>query len=341
MRPTLITLDIRSGSGTVARVMLAIRQFITIARLTALEAIRQPLAFLLFATALFLVGLLPLVLSHTLGESEKFVRDGALAFMWLAGLILGAHLACASLSGEIRRGTVSAVLSKPIGRTTFFLAKYTGIAVVMTLFAAGILMAVLLAARTASEPHFVDRWAAVPLWLSIGLAFVIGGLINFFLRRPFVSNAFATLFILLAAAFLFTGWVDRAGQPTAFGAFYDFRILYAGALIALAILVLAALSVSLATRLRAVPTLSICGAVFLLGLLSDYFFGRFADGSAVAKSLYYLLPNWQHFWVVDALAGDGTIPWVYVSQAGAYALLYLAGLLVFGVTAFQRMEVKA
>ncbi len=320
---------------------LTVKQFFTIARLTALEAIRQPLAFLLFATTLLLIALLPLVLSHTLGESAKFVRDGSLAFMFVAGLILGAHIACASLANEVRHGTVSVVLSKPIPRAVFFLAKYAGIAVVMLLFSAGILMAVLLSARTARQAFITDWWAAGPLLIACVACFLIGGLINFLLRRPFVSNAFVALLALLTLAFVFSGWVDGHGQTTTFGALYDFRILPAGFLITLAVLVLAALSVSLATRWTTIPTLSLCGGIFILGLLSDYYFGRLADTSVWAWALYYLLPNWQHFWVVDALAGEGIIPMHYVGLAGAYAGLYLAGILAFGMTAFQRMEVKA
>lgn len=318
-----------------------IRQFIAIARLTALEALRQPLAFLLFSTSLLLITLLPLVLSHTLGESEKFVRDGALAFMWLTGLILGAHLACVALADEIRRGTVAAILSKPVGRTVFFLGKFAGIAWVLLLFAAGLAMAVVLATRTAAEPFFVDRWAVVPLGSALLAAFAAGGLINFVRRRPFTSSAFLSLFLLLTAVFLLVGFVDRQGRPAPFGAFYDFRLLQVGGLIALGILVLSALSVSLATRLRTMATLALCAGIFLLGLLSDYAFGRFADQALWARVGYMLLPNWQHFWVVDALAGEGPLPGVYLALAAAYALLYMAGILTFGVLAFQRMEVKA
>ncbi len=321
--------------------MWTLKQFWAVTRLTALEAIRQPLAFLLFVSALFLVALLPLVMSHTLGESAKFVRDGSLAFTWVVGLILAAHLACASLTGEIRRGTMAAVLSKPMPRTIFFLAKYSGILLVMLLFSAGLLMAVLLSTRTVRDPYILDGWAAIPLWLALGATFVLGGLINFFLRRPFISNAFLVLFLLLTAAFLYVGFIDGDGQPAPFGMLYDLRILPAGALIALAVSVLAALSVALATRLTTIPTLSICAALFLLGLLSDYLFGRFAGEAWWARMLYYLVPNWQHFWVVDALAGEDTIPGLYVAHTAIYAVCYLGGVLLLGVRAFQLMEVKA
>lgn len=320
---------------------LAFKQFLAIARLTALEAIRLPIAFLLFSTVLCLIAVLPLTLSHTLGESMKFVRDGALAFMWVSGLLLSAHLACSSITAEMRRGTVSAVLSKPVQRPIFFLAKFTGIVWILTLFSIGLIMAVMISTRTARTPYIADWRAAVPFGLAIVCAFLVGGLINFFLRRPFVSNTFVALFVLLTGAFLYAGLAGEDGGFIPFGELYDFRILPAGLLIGLAILVLAALSVSLATRFRTIPTLAICGGLFLLGLLSDYLFGRFVDSSWLSALLYRILPNWQHFWVVDALAGEGSIPLSYVGLAAGYALVYLSGILLLGMASFQRTEVAA
>ncbi len=318
-----------------------LQQFITIARLTALEAIRQPIGFLLFSTVLLLVALLPLVLSHTLGESARFVRDGGLAFMWVAGLILGAHLASAALADEIRRGTVSAVLSKPVQRWVFLLAKYVGIASVMLLFCFGMTMAVLLSTRAAAQPYEVDWWGAGPLLAALASAFMLAGLINFLLRRPFISTAYMTLMLLLTLAFGAGGLVHHEGGRMPFGDLYDWRVLPVATLIALAILVLSGISVALATRLRTIPTLVGCGALFFLGLLSDYYFGARAEASILASTLYHLLPNWQHFWVVDALTGHGTVPWSYVAMVGGYAMLYLFGVLLLGLVAFRHMDVQA
>ena len=317
-----------------------LKQFFALARLTALEAIRQPIAFLLAATTLALIAFLPLVLSHTLGESAKFVRDGSLSFFFVAGLILGAQTACATLANEIRQGTVSAVLSKPVPRPLFFLAKYAGVAFVMILFCMACTLSVLLSTRTASEPYIANWWAAGPLLLALGLSFLVGGLLNFILRRPFASSAFITLLILIPVAFLLSAYLDPARQTESLAQMFELRILPVSFLITLAILILAAFSVTLATRWTTVPTLSVCTALFLVGLMSDYLFGRHAESNLMAYGLHTLLPNWQHFWVVDALSGEHPIPMQYLQQASAYALFYLAGLLCFVMVAFQRVEMK-
>ncbi len=316
-----------------------IRQFLAIARLTALE-IRQPICLIIMTACTVVIALLPLLVSHTLGEGEKLARDSGLAFHFVCGLVLGSYAACASLTHEIRRGTVSSVLSKPVGRGLFFLAKYTGISVVILAFSAGATVTTLISTRMASQMWTVDAWAAVPLVAAPVLAYALAGLRNFFLRKPFVSGAFVLLLLALGIAFVVAAFIAPDGHRVAFGSVLSWKILPASLLVTLAILVLAGIAVSLAIRLDVVPTLSICTLILFLGLMSDYLFGRLAATSRAAAILYRVVPNWQHFWVTDALSADG-IPWSYVALAAAYAGLYLAGILTLGMLAFRQMEVKA
>ncbi len=318
-----------------------IRQFLAIAWLAALETIRQPVVLLVSTAGILMTGLLPLIVTQTLGEGERMTRDSGLALCFVCGLILGSYAACSSLTHEIRRGTAASVLSKPVGRSLFFLAKFAGIAAVMALFCAAFALALLLSTRMAAQSFVFDWWAGGPLLAAPVLAYALAALVNFFTRRPFVSNAFALLLLALLAAFAGAGLVDAEGRRAAFGAAYTWTTLPAVALIALAVLVLTAIAVSLATRLDIVPTLSICSVLFLVGLMSDFLFGQHAAASAAAAAAWFILPNWQHFWVTDALAGGGTIPWSYVGRVAVYAALYLAGTLGLGMLAFQRMEVKA
>lgn len=319
---------------------LALKQMTTIAGLTALEAVRQPITLLLTTTAVAGVALLPLVLSHTLGESEKVVRDSALALQFFFGLVIGAYVSCAAITHEIRRGTVSAILSKPVERPSFFLAKYLGVSAVMLVYGVVMLLAVLLCVRTAREAHVIDWWAAGPLLVALVLAYALGGLVNYFRRRPFASSAFGLLFLGVVIAFGVAALMQDHGHHHAHESLFAWRVVPASVLVTMAVLVLASITVSLATRFDTLPTLSIAGLIFLLGLMSDYLFGRAAETSVTARTLYSILPNWQHFWVIDALAGDGIIPPAYVGQVAQYAAVYLVAVLCTGLFAFQHMEVK-
>lgn len=318
-----------------------LRQFFALTSLTALEALRQPISLILLTGCILFMALLPLLLTHTLGESQKLVRDSALALHFVGGLLLGSLAASASLAHEIRRGTAAAVLAKPVPRELFFLAKFSGVAVLVLLFSWASLLATLLSARSASIAYQVDWYAATAVPAALLLAYLAAALLNFLLRKPFCSNAFGYTLVLLSAAFCLSSLVDREGHTVPFAEAVPWHIAPAGLLITLAVLLLTAMAVSLATRLGTVATLSLCSVVLLLGLMSDYLFGRHAGDSLTARVFYAILPNWQHFWMADALSHDLAIPLRYVGDVVLYAVLYLVGVLGLGIVSFRHSEIPA
>jgi hypothetical protein len=324
--------------------MLPWRQFRVLARLTTLEATRQPICLLLLTTCVVAITLLPLVITHTLEEGDKLVRDSALAIHLVVGLLIGSYAACSSLVREIHRGTAASVLSKPVGREVFFGAKFAGIAVFLLLFSAAASIATVVgtrAAETAEETYAADWWALAPLLAAPLVAYAGGAVVNYRWRRPFNSSAFALLLAGLAAAGVFVGFFDAQGQVVPFASTLPLRVFPASVLVTMAIIVLAALAVSLAPRLDTVPTISLCSVLLMLGLISDYLFGRAAAaGQPFATAAYYLLPNWQHFWVVDAFSGGGSIAPAYLAQAAVYAVLYSTGILALGAFVFRRIELR-
>ena len=62
----------------------------------------------------------------------------------------------------------------------------------------------------------------------------------------------------------------------------DWRLIPAAVLILFALWILAGLALACSTRFDMIPTLAICSALFLLGIMSDYLFGRRAE------------PVWRH-----------------------------------------------
>lgn len=320
---------------------LQAKQFAAVAGMTALEAMRQPILLLLTLSTVTFIAAMPFVITHVLGESVRIVRDSALALHFVGGLVMGGHAASGALAREIRRGTASSILSKPVERGLFFLAKYAGVAIAMTLYSAVTLIATILSTRCARESFYYDFWGAGPLFVAILLALAISGLENYFARRPFVSRCFGWLVVLLPVALLVSCLqpVDPA-KSTAFGSGMPWNLVPAATLIAMAILVLSGFAMALSTRLEIAPTLTLCSAVFMAGLMSDYLLGRHAATSRIAAFFYNIIPNWQHFWAMDALNGAG-IPWSYVVQVAGYAGLYLAALLCAGIVAIRGMEVRS
>ena len=122
----------------------------------------------------------------------------------------------------------------------------------------------------------------------------------------------------------------------------DWRLIPAAILILFAVWILAALALACSTRLDMIPTLAICSAFFLVGLMSDYLFGRPADqGSWWATVLYTVIPNWQNFWLADALdTGKSTFHWGYVGKALGYMACYVGAVMALAVTMFEERELS-
>jgi len=328
--------------------MLRLRQLLALATLTALEAIRQPICLLLTTACVLLTALTPVLLMHKFGEDGKLVRDSGLALHFVFGLFIAAYAACASLARERQSGTAAAVLSKPVSRDTFFFAKFIGIAVVIAAFSACATLATLLSERVAEKLQYgetlvgyVTDWRTAGLLIGVPfLAFLLAGAVNYRRHRPFGSTAFALMLIALCVVLVAVGFFDRTGHLGPYDMRVQWHIVPVSVLITLALVALSAIALTLATRLNTVPTLTACMVVFLLGLMSDYLLGRNAPSSALAWVLYRLTPNWQHFWVADALDAGGVVPLVYVCRAGLYAAAYTGGVLCLGAFLFRRMELR-
>jgi hypothetical protein len=115
--------------------------------------------------------------------------------------------------------------------------------------------------------------------------------------------------------------------------------IYGSLLLLLAAIIIAALAVAFSARFNIVITLSACIGIFLLGLVSDYAFGRFADVYWWAKIGRFLLPNLQVFWISDAIYEESAVPVKYIVISAVYAISYTTGILALAVGLFQRRQV--
>ncbi len=308
-----------------------------------MELVRQPVFLLLMTSSAIFTVFLATPYYFAFGDEPKLVKNSTLAVMLLTGM-LGAVLgASASLAREIRAGTALAVLSKPVGRTQFLLAKYAGVAAAITVMAYVNLAACLLASRMAFDAYgSTDKFALGLFILGMLVAYGLGGFSNFFLRRPFVSDTLFCLVILVTVAFIGINFFNKDGQSQAFGTGVDWRMVPAGILVLFALWILAGLALACSTRLDMIPTLTVCSAFFILGTMSDYVFGRPAQsGSWWATVLYAVMPNWQLFWLADALeTGKTTFHWDYVVKALGYVVAYVGAALAVAVALFEERELS-
>jgi hypothetical protein len=301
------------------------------------------------------------------------------------------------------------VLSKPVGRAQFFLANDAGLAAALTVLTYVNLVGVLLASRMAFDAYGSTDIVALGIFATgVAIAYGLAGFSNFFLRRPFVSDAVLAIvvFTTLAALIIFRFTQQMASMNEV--GHVDWRLVPAGILILFAVWILAALALACSTRLDTIPTLAICSAFFLIGLTSDYMFGRHMEpiwqsqpvwqsdmrdelhssrwsenqkallkqivekydknnngmlessellsisaedksrlmqagmgGSWWASVLYTVIPNWQYFWLADAIdLGKSTFQWNYVGKAFAYMAAYAGAVLAIGIVLFEERELS-
>jgi len=318
-----------------------------------MELVRQPIFLLVMTVSASFIIFLSSVYYFGFADDQFLVKDSTLAVMFISGLFTAAISASASVAHEIRSGTALAVLAKPVGKIQFLLGKYLGLAGALAVLTYVNGLSAILASRLAFDAYGSPDTIALQIFYGgIVLAFFIGGLTNYFARRQFVPDATMFLVALVTLAFVIINFVNKDGAFQAFGAGTDWRLLPAAILILLGLWLLAAIALACSTRLDMLPTMAICTAVFLVGIMSDYLFGRELEtkvvhpgiwhtlGVWISSALYTIVPNWQLFWLSDALEKGRTIPWSYVGKALAYVAGYLGAALCFAMLLFEDRELS-
>src|SRR5215831_8206074 len=208
------------------------RQFTTIASNAFMELVRQPVFLLLMTSSAVFEIFLATPYYFAFGDEPKLVKNSTLAVMLLAGLFGAVLSASASLAREIRSGTALAVLSKPVGRAQFLIAKFCGLVAALTLLTYVNLVASLLASRMAFDAYgSTDLFAVGVFALSLIVAYLMGGFSNFFLRRPFVSDAVFSLLLMVTVPFVVINFYTKEMKPQAFATGVDWKLIPAGILV--------------------------------------------------------------------------------------------------------------
>ena len=306
-----------------------------IAANTFKESIREPIFALLLICAVLLIVNFPFVAIFVFYDQVKLVVDSSMATTMLFGLFAAVLCSSHTVSREMRDGTVLLLFSKPVHRTTFILGKIGGIIASSLLFVLVCNAASVVALYIAIDPFRVDFMLYYIVLGLIVLGAVVGMIGNFARGSSFA--ALMTLFVTVALPVMALAVLLFKKAPPEI-VLRDF--LLAITLLFFAVGAMSTLSVVFATRLDMVPNLCISTLLFVLGLMSNYLFQPEPGSWSVIKSIFYaLLPNWQMFWLADALATRKTIPLEYLGYAALYVVLYIGLCSMWAVLVFQDKEI--
>lgn len=312
--------------------------FFQIAKNTLRESLREPIYYLLLLTALILIAFSPVMALFVFRDQSKLVFDTGLATTLVFGLLCSVLCASHTVSREMKNGTVLLLLSKPVPKYSFILAKIAGIILAMTIFVICCEVAMVVSVRVAVD-QFELNWVLFYTYLGLLVAgSIFGALRNYLQRTPFASSATIAIMLLSIGLAIFA-IIRYPGSLKADEPIIAFSItLPVFILLIFAIWIMSALTVALSTRFEMVANLTVVSIIFFLGLVSDYFFGSSAGKISFSALAYALLPNWQLFWLADAVASRRNIPISYVFLAASYAISYVAFLSYIAVLLFQKKE---
>ncbi len=314
------------------------------------------------------------------GKDSKIMIDVGLATLLLYGLLACSFSATSVITREIESHTVLTVVSKPVSRPLFITGKYFGVVAALLVGFYFLCLIFLMTVRHGVMETNADKldgpvlvFGTLAVLVSVGAATFC----NYVYSWHFTTTLTAFLVPTGSLALLGVLLLSREWKPqpidTDFG---NLQVLYAVLLIFFAVAVLAAFAVAIATRFSQVTTLILCAGVLIGGLMMDYAVGRHLDGArgqlqktevrlaatqpAVGDELaalqreksrlrteclrlgiaYALLPNFQYFWVGDAITQDEKIVGDQVAAVAGYAALYALAALGLAVALFQTREVS-
>jgi ABC-type Na+ efflux pump permease subunit len=279
---------------------------------------------------------------YSMSDDSKLLREIGLSTLFLTSLFIAIFSASGAVAEEIQNKTITTVLSKPVRRPIFIVAKFLGVAAAVTLAHYICTVALLMAIRHGVVEAVWDTrdWTVVgTAGLVTVLTFFLTAFFNYTYDWKFSSTAVVLAGIFGTVGLVFLIFVDRNLKFNPQDNGMNLLDVFGSVLLLLAAFIIVGLALALSTRFNIVVTLSACVGVFLLGLVSDYVFGRFAETHLWAKICYFLVPNLQMFWISDAIYEESTVPVKYIIISGCYAFCYTTAILALAVALFQRRQV--
>jgi hypothetical protein len=199
--------------------------------------------------------------------------------------------------------------------------------------------------------------------LAIGATFAVAIWCNYFYGWSFPASILGFGIPLLGIAYVLSLLFAKDWTPVLPSGQFKGSIWVAIAMMWLGLCVLASIAVAVSTRFGQVVTLGITFGAFVIGLMSDWLIARrlrdiggmlerlAKDGSAgsaldanhaqlaLLKVAYAIVPNFQVFWLSDAIQQKRDIPVAYLMPSVAYGAAMIVAVMCVAVALFQRREV--
>ena len=319
-----------------------LRKILTIAKNTFIETLRQPIFFIIVFIAILIFILTPSISMYSIDDDNKLLYEFGTSTLFLTGLFISIFSSIGAITEELESKTAMTVLSKPVPRWNFIIGKFLGITGAVALAHLVVSIAMMLTFRHGVMETARDEidWTVITVSLSVLLlSLLISAIMNYYYDNTFTSTCMVLLTILGSIGFAALCFLDKEWKFNPAENGFNMFDVYSSILLFFAILVLISIAIALSTRFNIIMTLILCIAFFLLGLISDYIFGRFADTHIWAQIGRLIFPNLQIYWISDAIYQDGTVPLSYIWKVALYSICYTFGVLGIASALFQGKQV--
>ncbi len=374
-------------------------QTLAIFRNTFFESIRQPIMLVVLGAATIALLFCNLLAAFTMEDDQRMMIDLGLSTVFICGTLLAAFIATNVVNREIENRTALTVISKPVSRPLFVLGKFLGVAGALALAMVYMSFVFLLVEMHGDLQTVRDAMRVPVIVFGTGaglLGLAVGVWCNYFYGRVFSSTVIAVTTPLAGLAYLLSLMFDPNFTLQPMDVAFKGQIWLALIGLLTAIGVLTAIAIAASTRFGQVLTLCVTLGVFMLGMLSDWTFGRpikemeeawlaragavgltetvertrlvtlvtgeghrtdytvevatvpltqMAEGwgelagYAACRAAYAVVPNFQKFWLSDAVTQGHVIPSPLLGQVLLYGLFCILVALGLAVILFQRREV--
>jgi ABC-type transport system involved in multi-copper enzyme maturation permease subunit len=305
-------------------------RILAIALNTYREAARARLLLGVFVLALASSAYSLVIASMSLHNEVRVVADLGAASMSLYAVIVAIVLGSTSLYRELELKTIFPILSRPVRRWEYVVAKYLGTLLTVLVFVALDAAAVFaFLALEADQAAWKVGAATALLLLLLAVLVVRARHMRVYVVVPWSLAAAVALWLL----------AEPAGG--------DRQLVLASAVLAICeVFIVAAVAMLFASFSSPVLTATFTSMIFVIGRLCDSLahLPRKLFGNVIATgglALSHVLPN-LHVYVParSLLLGQsgGTAVWPYVGEAALQAIFYAAGLLAISALAFRKRD---
>jgi hypothetical protein len=149
---------------------------IALARGTFLETVRDRVFYLVAVFGFIMMGSTTILSPLTIGAQGKIVSDVGLAAMTLLGLLVVVFVGSGMVHKELDKGTITTILSRPVGRREYLLGKFLGLNLTMAAMLAVmsvLFLLMLLLSPGAFSPRFGIAFYMAFIELSLITAIVV------------------------------------------------------------------------------------------------------------------------------------------------------------------------